>query len=345
MKPHPKIIDKILGAIRDHQTFCIVGHTRPDGDCLGSQLGLTMALESQGKQVVCWIEDDVPEKLQFLDLVGRAKQPVEPLEFDCVIAVDCATYERLGTVLDFIKSRKVLINIDHHQSNTRYGDINWIAAREPATGELIFRLMKAAKWKITPDIANCLYTAISTDTGSFQYPTTRPSTYQAAADLVKRGANLDAICNEVYQSFPLSRVRLLRHVYNHFRLTHQNQIAYFWLKRDDYRRSGADPDESEGLIDHIRSIEPVIVACVFEEVEPNVIRISLRSKRDDVDVSVIAQMFEGGGHKASAGARIQGTPLSVQRKVVQALRRALDHAQSQCENSEDTSKTSKKSSR
>ncbi len=344
MKAHPKIIDKILNTIRDHETFCVVGHVRPDGDCLGSQLGMTMALENLGKKVVCWIEEDeVPEKLQFLDPEARAQCPHQPKDFDCVIALDCATIERLGAVTNFIQSRKVLINMDHHQSNTRYGDINWIAAREPATGELIFRLMKAAKWKITPEIANCLYTAISTDTGSFQYPTTRPSTYQAAADLVKRGADLATICHQVYQSFPLSRVRLLRHVYNHFRLTHNNQIAYFWLKRDDYRRSGADPDESEGLIDHIRDIEPVIVACVFEEVEPNVIRISLRSKSDDVDVSEIAQMFEGGGHKASSGARIQGTPLSVQRRVVQALRKSLDRAFPNRPSSEDPSaKSSRK---
>ena len=164
------------------------------------------------------------------------------------------------------RERKFLINIDHHQSNTRYGDLNWISAREASTGELIFRLLQAASWPITPAIADCLFTAVSTDTGSFQYPTTKPVTYHTAGELVRLGANLDTICHEVYQSFSLSRVRLLKHVYNHFHLTHNNQIAWLWLKKKDFARTGADRSDTEGLIDHIRAIEPVVVACVFEEV-------------------------------------------------------------------------------
>jgi phosphoesterase RecJ-like protein len=217
----------------------------------------------------------------------------------------------------------MLINIDHHESNTRYADINWVSAHEASTGELIFRLLKVAKWPITKQIADCLFTAVSTDTGSFQYSTTRPGTYHVAGELVRRGANLSRICDEVYQSYPLSRARLLRHVYSHFRLTHQNQIAYFWLKKADFTRTGADSSDSEGLIDHIRAIAPVEVACVFEEIEPELTRLSLRSKTDRVNVSDIAAIFGGGGHPAAAGARIPGRPLSVQRKVIAAVKKAL----------------------
>jgi phosphoesterase RecJ-like protein len=145
-----------------------------------------------------------------------------------------------------------------------------------------------------------------------------------AGKLVERGADLARICNEVYQSYPLSRVRLLRHVYNNFRLLHNNQIAYFWLRQADYVRTGADRDESEGLIDHIRDIEPVIVACMFEEIEPDNIRISLRSKDSKVNVNEVANLFGGGGHKAAAGARITGKPVSVQRKVINAIKKALN---------------------
>src|ERR1051326_7575196 len=140
--------------------------------------------------------------------------------------------------------------------------------------------------------------------------------------MVDRGADLARVCNEVYQSYPLSRVRLLRHVFNHFRLTHENQIAYFWLKKADFIRTGAGPDDAEGLIDHIRAIEPVVVACVFEEIEPELTRISLRSKSERINVNDIANQFGGGGHKAAAGARIPGRPLSVQRRVIAAVRRA-----------------------
>jgi bifunctional oligoribonuclease and PAP phosphatase NrnA len=324
MKPHSKIIDRIIGSLRESRTFCVVGHVRPDGDCVGSQLGLTLALKNEGKDVVCWNEDVLPQKYRFLDPDHLIQPPKSELEFDCVIATDCASFERLGTVGPCIKNRKLFINIDHHESNTRYGDINWISAREPSTGELIYRLLKIAKWPITKPVADCLFTAVSTDTGSFQYPTTRPGTYHVAGELVHRGANIAKICNEVYQSYPISRARLLQHVYSQFRLAHQNQIAYFWLKKADFERAGANSADSEGLIDHIRAIEPVVVACVFEEAEPEVTRVSLRSKSPEVNVNEIASQFGGGGHPAAAGARIAGKPLAVQRKVIAALKKALN---------------------
>src|SRR5687767_5306486 len=310
------IIERFLEAISDSERICVVGHLRPDGDCIGSQLGLALALNSQGKKVVCWNQDPMPKKLAFLDPDKLLEKPEKGREFDCVIATDCASFERLGTTAACIGNRKLFINIDHHASNTRYAEVNWIAARQPSTGELIFRLLRAATWAITPEIADCLFTAISTDTGSFQYPSTRPATYYVAGKLVDRGANLAKICNEVYQSYPLSRVRLLRHVFNHFRLTHDDQIAYFWLKKADFARTGAEQDDAEGLIDHIRAIEPVCVACVFEEAEPELTRVSLRSKSENVDVNEIAERFGGGGHKAAAGARIPGKPMTVQRQVI-----------------------------
>lgn len=324
MKPHPKIIDRIIEGIRDSRTICVVGHIRPDGDCVGSQLGLTLALQNEGKKVVCWNEDRIPQKYEFLDRDGILQKPKPGLKFDCVVATDAASFERLGSVGKCIAERKLLINIDHHESNTRYADLNWVSAREPSSGELIFRLLKIAKWPITKRIANCLFTAVSTDTGSFQYPSTRPGSYHVAGELVRRGADLAEICSQVYQSYPLSRARLLRHIYSHFRLTHQDQIAYFWLKQADFARTGADSSDAEGLIDHIRAIAPVVVACVFEELEPELTRISLRSKSAKVNVNEIAAQFGGGGHPAAAGARIPGKPLSVQRKVIAAIKRALN---------------------
>jgi phosphoesterase RecJ-like protein len=324
MKPHLKIIDRIIEGIRESRTVCVVGHIRPDGDCVGSQLGLTFALQNLGKQVVCWNEDPIPQKYEFLDPDRVFQKPRPGQSFDCVIATDAASFERLGVVAPCIAKRKLFINIDHHESNTRYADLNWVSAREPSAGELIFRLLKTAKWPITKPIADLLFTAVSTDTGSFQYPTTRPGTYHVAGELVRLGANIAKICDEVYQSYPLSRARLLRHIYSHFHLTHHDQIAYFWLKKADYARTGADSSDSEGLIDHIRAIAPVIVACVFEEIEPELTRISLRSKSAKVNVNEIAAQFKGGGHPAAAGARIPGKPLSVQRKVIAAVKKALN---------------------
>ena len=326
MKPRPQVVDRILAAVRDAQRFCIVGHVRPDGDCIGCQIGLATALRNEGKDVTVWNEDRIPDKLAFLDPDHLLDGGQAGKQFDCVIAVDSASYERLGKIGSLVQHRTLLINIDHHASNTRFGDINWVVSRAPSAGELIFRLLRYAGWPITPRIADCLFAAVSTDTGSFQYPSTRPATFSVAGDLVKRGAQLGTICREVYQSYPLSRVRLLRHVFNHFRLTHQERTAYFWLKQRDFARTGAGTADAEGLIDHIRAIEPVIVALVFEEVEPELTRISFRSKSDAVDVNEVARQFGGGGHRAAAGARIAGRPLTVQRRVLAAVKRALGPA-------------------
>jgi bifunctional oligoribonuclease and PAP phosphatase NrnA len=314
----------IVEALARHRTFCVVGHMRPDGDCIGSQLGLALALRDRGKRVVCWNEDPLPGKLAFLDTAGLFRQPESGRRFDCVVATDCATFERLGRAGEAIGRRRVLINIDHHPSNSRYGDLNWVEPGAPSTGELIFRLLKVADWPVTPGIADCLYTAISTDTGSFQYPSTLPETYAAAGQLVRLGANVARICGIVYQSFPLSRVRLLKHVYNSFRLVHDDRTAYVWLRKADYARAGALPDDSEGLIDHIRAIDSVVVACVFEELEPDLVRISLRSKNGHVRVNDILASFGGGGHHLAAGARVRGRPADVQRRILRAVRVALD---------------------
>ena len=326
MKSYPKIIDQILEVIRQHKTFCIVGHIRPDGDCLGSQMALALALRNAGKKVTVWNQDPIPQKYKFLDAEGLFHKPKHGEKFDCVIATDCASFERLGKVGECISNRKVFINIDHHVSNPRYADVNWVSPRDPSCGELIYRLLKVAQWPITKPIADLLFTAISTDTGSFQYATTRSGTFHAGAELVTRGASLARICNEVYQSYPLSRVKLLKHVYSKFRLAADDQIAWFWLKKIDFQRTGAESDDTEGLIDHIRAIEPVVVACVFEEIEPELTRISLRSKRSNVNVSEIAAQFGGGGHPAASGARVFGKPLAVQRKMIAAIKKVLKAA-------------------
>jgi phosphoesterase RecJ-like protein len=326
VKSYPKIIDRILETIREHQSFCIVGHVRPDGDCIGSQLALGLALRNEGKRVTVWNEDSIPQKYKFLNTEGLYDKPKSGEKFDCVIATDCASFQRLGKAGECIADRKIFINIDHHESNTRYADINWVSPHEASCGELIFKLIKVAGWPITRPIADLLFTAVSTDTGSFQYPTTRPGTFHIGADLVTRGADLAGICHEVYQSYPLSRARLLKHVYSTFRLTDNDRIVWFWLKKKDLTRAGSDSDDTEGLIDHIRAIEPVVVACVFEELTPELTRLSLRSKSDKVNVSEICKEFGGGGHPAAAGARIPGTPLSVQRKVIAAVKRSLKAA-------------------
>ncbi|MBM3884006.1 MAG: bifunctional oligoribonuclease/PAP phosphatase NrnA, partial [Verrucomicrobia bacterium] len=296
-----QVVDPIVAALQASRTVCVAGHVRPDGDCVGSQLGLALALRQAGKRVTVWNQDPLPDKLAFLDRARLWAEPRPGRRFDCVVAADVATYERLGTVGDCVRRRRVLVNIDHHASNAGYGDLNWLEAQAASTGEMIFHLLERAGWPVTPPIADCLFTAVSTDTGSFQYPTTRPWTFAVAGELVGRGADLGTICQEVYQSCSLPRLRLLRHVLNRIRLHAQQRVAYVWLRPADYLRTGASPADTEGLIDYLRALEPVVVAIVFEELEPALTRISLRSKRPSVNVSALASPFGGGGHPAAAG--------------------------------------------
>ena len=324
MKRRLKIVDQIIRELKAAKTVAIGGHMRPDGDCIGSQMAIAYALAHLGKKVTVLNQDEIPKKLAFLDPKQILSKPSKKTKsYDCVVSTDCATYERMGSACETIRKRKILINIDHHASNSRYGDISWIDSNSASSGELIFRLFKQAKWPINPLIADCLFTAISTDTGSFQYATTQPSTYHAAAELVTKGANLARICEEVYQSHPLSRVKLQKHLHNSFKLISDNQIAYFWIRQTDYKKAGAMPDESEGLIDHIRDIEGVKFACLFEEITPEITRISLRSKLSEIDASTIAVSFGGGGHRSAAGARISGKQQTIQRQVLSAIKKAL----------------------
>lgn len=322
--PSPHVIRQVVAALEAPRTVCIVGHVRPDGDCVGSQLALAHALLAAGKHVTVWNADPIPATLAFLDPGSLFQPPAPGGQFDCVIATDAASLDRLGEVASHIRRRELLINIDHHESNTRYGDLDWVEPASPSTGELIHSLCLHAGWPVTPVMADLLFAAISTDTGSFQYESVRPRTFTVAADLVRAGVRVGELCRRLYQSQTRARTELLRHVYRTFKLSPDGRLAWFWLRPADLARAGADRSDTEGLIDHVRSIDTVVAACVFEEVAGGLVRLSLRSKSPAVDVNRVAARFGGGGHPAAAGARLPGKPATVQRRVLSALREALD---------------------
>lgn len=318
------ITNQIGDIIREHQTFLVAGHVRPDGDVLACQIALGLTLQALGKTVEVWNPDGMSRKYSFLphaDLV--CKPPAEARAFDVVIALDTATHDRLGGIRDRIASRKVLLNIDHHGSNGRFGDINWIEPKSAASGELVHQLLRDNHWPITPAIAANLFIAIATDTGSFQYSNTTPQTLRIAAELVEAGANIAELSRHCFGSHPLARVRLLQCALAGMKLSADNRIGWLWLTKDMYRQSGALAEDSEGLIDHVRAIDSVLVAAVFEQDEAAIVRISLRSKSDKISVDKIAAQFGGGGHMAAAGARIPGEPAAVEAAVLKAIEAAV----------------------
>jgi bifunctional oligoribonuclease and PAP phosphatase NrnA len=310
-----------IGAVlRAHQRFAVLSHVRPDGDALGSQLALALSLQQLGKDVTVWNEDGLLEKYNFLPGGEQLTQPPpEPQDFDVAVALDTATQNRLGTAGESVRHAKTWINIDHHPSNPGYGDLVYIDPASPATGQILFELIQSERLPMDGAIAENLFVAISTDTGSFQYPNTTARTFEIGAELLRGGVNIGRVSQLLYENYPRRRAELLRELLGTMRFEANGQIASFSLSLKVAAELDVRPEDNEGLIDHLRAIRGVIVAVFFEELAESKVRVSVRSKNAKVDVSAICQKFGGGGHKLAAGARVRGTLAEVEQKIVEAI--------------------------
>ena len=317
--------EEIGRALREHQHFAILSHVRPDGDALGSQLALALSLQQLGKNVRVWNEEGMLEKYSFLPRAELlTKPPAIADEVDVAIALDTAIQNRLGTAFAAVGSAKIWINIDHHRSNPSYGDLVIIDPSAPATGEIIFRLIKSQGLPFNHDIAENLYAAISTDTGSFQYPKTSALTFEIAAELVRAGGlDVGRLSQQLYESHPRRRLELLRELLRTMRFSECDRVASFSLSSKTAAELAALPGDNEGMIDHLRAIRGVIVAVFFEELADGKVRLSMRSKDEAIDVCAICQKFGGGGHTLAAGARIRGSLAEVEEKVLEEIRAVL----------------------
>ena len=317
-------LEEIAHALRSRQSFVVMSHVRPDGDALGCELAMALCLKQLGKDVSVWNEDGMPRKFRYLphaDLV--AQPPLNPQEFDVAIALDTAVQHRVGTCLSAVKRADLWINIDHHVTNDLYGDLAYVDPAAPATGQILYELFRREELPFTYEMADNLFVAISTDTGSFQYPNTTARTFEIGAELIKAGVNVGALSQRMYESYPRRRLELLRELLNVLRFTANDRIASFSLSLATAKSLGALPEDNEGLIDYIRAIEGVVVAAFIEEMPGEKVRISLRSKDSRIDVSKICEMFGGGGHKLAAGARISGSLVEVEERVLSSIERAF----------------------
>jgi len=313
--------EQIGQALREGVRFAVLGHVRPDGDALGSQLALGLSLKQLGKDVRIWNEEGMLEKYSFLPNANLlTKPPAEPEDVDVAIALDTAIQNRLGNSLPAVRSAKVWINIDHHPSNPGYGDLVYIDPKSPATGQILFELIKSEKLPIDAAIAENLYVAVSTDTGSFQYPNTTARTLEIAAELVRAGVDVGRVSQLTYENYPRRRVELLRDLLGTMRFDANDQVASFSLSLATAKKLGVLPEDNEGLIDHLRAIRGVIVAVFFEELADGKVRVSMRSKNEKVNVCAICEKFGGGGHVLAAGARVRGSLAEVERKILEEVR-------------------------
>jgi len=317
--------EEIAAVLRSHESFVILSHVRPDGDAIGSQLALGASLMAAGKRVRLINDDGLPENLAFLRGSGVIETPpAEPLDVEIAIALDTGNRPRLGErSLHAASKAKLWINIDHHVSNPGYGDLNHVDAGSPATAQILYDLITHTGLPFPEISRDAIYVGISTDTGSFQYPSTTARTYEIGADLIRRGLDVGEINSATYDNHPYRRVELMRALLNTLERSADGVVAHWELRQETCRELGLSPEDSEGLIDLIRAIRGVQVAAFFEELEDGKIRVSMRSKDRRYNVCDIAMVFGGGGHKLAAGIRMAGPIEDAKAKVLEEIRRSI----------------------
>ncbi len=317
--------EEVIRLIKENNRFLVLSHVNPEGDAVGSLLGLALALRDMGKDVTAYLEDPVPEIFRFLpgaDTVVHDLGDQEP--FQVTFAVDCGQKERLGAGFSGFKEPGLIVNIDHHATNDRFGDVNVIEPGASATGEMIFDLLKAMGAHITPEVATNLYVAIHTDTGSFRYSSSTADAFIKTGELVRLGADPWEVTTRVYESYPVEKLRLLGLSLSTLEVMNLNGagVALMRVTLDMFRKTGGAKEHTDGFVNFARSIKGVEVAVLFREDGPDRYKVSLRSK-GNVDVSLIASAFGGGGHHNAAGFNMEGGFEEIKKRVLDVISEKL----------------------
>ena len=319
-----------IEAIKKNKRFLITAHVNLEGDSLGSQLAMKELLIGMGKEAFILDSDPVPEHYRFLPKAGEVSNKLDKVQdFDAAIVLDCPTLNRTGKVKEIIgKKARLVINIDHHISNEKFGQINWVDPNASSAGEMVYRLFKEMGAKLTKEVALSLYIAILTDTGSFNYDNTSSVTHEIAGELLGYGLDPALVSESVYERRSIEDIRLLALVLDTLKVNKNGTVAYIEVTKDMLEKTKADIAKSEGLINYARSIDKVKVAVLFKEdiKDKNKINISFRSKGngDVMDVNRIASTFGGGGHTKASGCVITGSLEEAKKKVLARIEKEIN---------------------
>jgi phosphoesterase RecJ-like protein len=300
-------LSAVADAIREHDRFLITTHENPDGDALGSILAAKLALEALGKDAVMYLYGQVPLPAEygFMEMHDLRRELPDDAEERVLLALDCANESRLGRdYAELLERSPLIVDIDHHHDNTRFGTINVIVPDASSTGEIVRDLLRLLDIDLTPEIAEALYIALVTDTGRFQYTNTTPRALRLAAELVEAGANLQRVFQGVYESVEFAKLKLLARALERAEVYDGGRLVISYLLRNDFLEVGAVEPYSEGIIDYLRAVEGSDMAVLIREPPTRggpKHRVSLRSRSDELDVSVIARKAGGGGHRQAAG--------------------------------------------
>jgi phosphoesterase RecJ-like protein len=295
----------ITDALQRHDRFLVVTHENPDGDALGSLLALTLVLRQLGKDAVMYLpgRTPLPREYAFMPLENVVREAPADAAERVLVAVDCAKEDRIGDE-DALAQAPLVLDIDHHHDNTRFGDLNLIVADASSTGEVLRDVFAELRVELTPELAEPLYIALVTDTGRFQYANTTPKSLRLAAELVEAGADVHAVFQEVYESLEFAKLKLLARALDRAEVLEGGRIVVSHLLRNDFVEVGAAEPYSEGIIDYLRAVEGAELAVLIREQlseSAHAYKGSLRSSIDELDVSAIARSFGGGGHRQAAG--------------------------------------------
>lgn len=317
------MLSQVVELIESKRKFAITSHIRPDGDSLGSSLGLYWLLRALDKDVEVIMRDPVPHA--YRQLPGAEEVIVTPAvasPYHAVFVIECSDITRPG-LIDLEK--QLVVNIDHHSTTALFGTINWIDSTASAVGEMIYNLCKATGVRVTKEIAECVYTALITDTGSFHYSNTTERTFKVASELVRTGVKPAKTAEAVFASYPWSRIQLMGAVLSTAKRDPTGRVASLRLSQEMQLRSGASDEDADGFVNYPLTVGEVEAVVLLKECAPEVYRTSLRSK-GDVNVARVAGLFGGGGHRNAAGCTLKGPWDQVETEVMKLLQEAVERA-------------------
>ena len=312
---------EVVRLVKSHQSFLITTHVNPDGDGLGAESALFLALRKLGKKVQVVNHDPMPKRFEYLAFTPFYRTSDRIPEHEVCFVLDAGDFSRIR---ENVRREEfaTLVNIDHHYSNNRYGDYNLVLPEAAATGEIVYELIRALKVKVDKGIAEGVYTSIVTDTGRFRYSNTTPRIFRLAADLEEAGADISRVSEHIFGDVSKEAMELTRLALASIQTSNKGDIGSMTLNQGDFLKSGASDDDTENLINLVRNLDTVKIAIFLKERPDGQIKLSLRSK-NGINVANVAKLFGGGGHAYASGAVLAGPMEKALKTVLSACQSAL----------------------
>jgi len=316
--------NEVIELLKTKKSFHIVSHYNPDGDSIGSALALGTVLKYDDKHVEVFCLDPVPEKYTFLTNSSNVLNDLSEIDPSGVILVvlDCSDISRTGLTEEHIDNYDLVINIDHHKTNEYFGDINLVVPEASATGEIIFEIIKQGNLLLNFEIAQALYVAISTDTGSFKFENTTSHTHEVIAEIMKYDIKHSQIAQQVFEEKPLPYFFLLKNALSSLEFWHGGKVSCITVSKELLNQIGANLEMLDGIVNYAKNIDTVEIGILFYIADKNEVKVGMRSK--NVDISIIAERFNGGGHARAAGFRAMKNYPDVKATTIQAASELID---------------------